>query len=92
MSGTRSRSYAKKATPSHSPTKRTRRNSAETRRAILEAAQRRLLSGGPEAIRLQKIAADIGLSHPAILHHFENRDGLVEAVVVDGLSRLQSQF
>jgi AcrR family transcriptional regulator len=50
------------------------------------------MTGGPEAIRLQKIAGDIGLSHPAILHHFENREGLVEALVIDGLSRLQTQF
>lgn len=27
---------------------------------ILEAAQRRLLASGPEAIRLQEIAADVG--------------------------------
>jgi AcrR family transcriptional regulator len=69
-----------------------RRDGAETRRRILHAAERRLIKGGPEAIRLQKIAADTGLSHPAILHHFKSRAGLVEAIILDGFSGLQSQF
>ena len=38
------------------------------RRAILEAAQKRLADCGPEEIRLQAIASDLGISHPAILH------------------------
>jgi AcrR family transcriptional regulator len=71
---------------------RRRRNAAETRSAILEAAERRLLVGGPEAIRLQEIAADAGISHPAILHHFGSREGLVEAMVLRGIVRLQAQF
>src|ERR1700730_12948685 len=71
---------------------RRRRSSAETRTAILEAAERRLLGGGPEAIRLQEIAADAGISHPAILHHFGSREGLVEAMVPRGIGKLQTQF
>ena len=59
---------------------------------ILEAAERRLLVGGPEAIRLQEIAANAGISHPAILHHFGSREGLVEAMVLRGIARLQAQF
>src|SRR4029077_1288982 len=55
-------------------------------------AERRLLAGGPEAIRLQEIAADAGISHPAILHHFGNREGLVEAMVIRGVTNLQAQF
>jgi len=69
-----------------------RRNATDTRQAILEAAERRLVSGGPEAIRLQEIAADLGISHPAILHHFGSREGLVEAMVLHGLGKLQAQF
>lgn len=69
-----------------------RRSAAETRSAILEAAEGRLLGGGPEAIRLQEIAADAGISHPAILHHFGSREGLVEAMVLRGIARLQAQF
>jgi AcrR family transcriptional regulator len=71
---------------------RRRRSAQETRSAILDAAERRLLGGGPEAIRLQEIAADAGISHPAILHHFGSREGLVEAMVLRGIERLQAQF
>jgi AcrR family transcriptional regulator len=56
------------------------------------AAERRLLDGGPDAIRLQEIAADAGISHPAILHHFGSREGLVEAMVLRGIAGLQAQF
>jgi len=69
-----------------------RRSAVKTRSAILDAAERRLLNGGPEAIRLQEIAADAGISHPAILHHFGSREGLVEAMVVHGLAKLQAQL
>src|SRR6266403_1216850 len=71
---------------------RRRRSAAETRDAILEAAERRLLDKGPDAIRLQEIGADAGISHPAILHHFGSREGLVEAMILRGIARLQAQF
>ena len=56
---------------------RRRRTAEEARHAILEAAQKRLAECGPEEIRLQDIAADLGISHPAILHHFGSRDALL---------------
>ncbi|MSP42482.1 MAG: TetR/AcrR family transcriptional regulator [Alphaproteobacteria bacterium] len=60
--------------------KRTRRTAEEARRVILDAAERRLADLGPEGIRLQDIASDVGISHPTILHHFESREGLVLAL------------
>ena len=58
-----------------------RRRSAEVaRKEILDAAQRLLAQGGPEAIRLQEIARDVGIAHPTILHHFGSRDGLIQAL------------
>jgi AcrR family transcriptional regulator len=59
------------------PVRRKRRTAEEARRAILEAAQKRLAECGPEEIRLQDIASDLGISHPAILHHFGSRDALM---------------
>jgi AcrR family transcriptional regulator len=87
-----SRSHSAAATVRDRTGTRRRRSAAETRNAILEAAQRRLLAGGPEAIRLQEIAADAGISHPAILHHFGSREGLIEAMVIRGITNLQAQF
>jgi AcrR family transcriptional regulator len=48
---------------------------------ILEVAARRLREVGPDGLRLQDIAREVGVSHPAILHHFGNRQELVRAVV-----------
>lgn len=63
------------------PTKRVRRSAEESQRVILDAAAKRLAEQGPEGIRLQDIARDVGISHPAILHHFSSRAGLVAALV-----------
>jgi AcrR family transcriptional regulator len=68
-------SSASKRPPKARPV-RVRRTAEEARERILDAAEARLRRGGPEAIRLQEIAADAGISHPTILHHFESRDGL----------------
>ena len=45
---------------------------------------------GPAGIRLQEVAADVGLSHPTVLHHFGSREGLVEAVVARALDSLHA--
>ncbi len=67
--------------PSKHPAKRIRRSADEARRIILDAAEERLATQGPEGIRLQDIARDVGISHPAILHHFESREGLVRSLI-----------
>ena len=59
---------------------------------ILEVSEQRLIAGGPEAIRLQDIAADAGISHPAILHHFHSREGLMEALGAHAARRLQENL
>lgn len=69
---------------------RRRRTAEQARGAILDAAERRLVESGPGAIRLQEVAADVGVSHPTVLHHFGSREGLVEAVVVRALDSLHA--
>lgn len=70
------------------PVPRRRRSAEEARREILDAAEKRLAAGGPEAVRLQDIARDVGISHPAILHHFGSRDGLTEALAERAIAAL----
>lgn len=70
--------------------KRIRRTAEEAKLMILDAAEKRLREYGPAGIRLQELAADVGVSHPAILHHFGSRDGLVEAVVRRALETLRA--
>lgn len=60
---------------------RKRRTAEAARGAILDAAERRLIASGPAGIRLQEVAADVGVSHPTVLHHFGSREALVAAVV-----------
>ena len=59
---------------------------------ILDAAEKRLREGGPEAIRLQDIARDVGISHPTILHHFDSRDGLTRALQARAMERLEEEL
>lgn len=62
------------------------------RQEILEAAERRLSESGPQGLRLQDVAADVGISHPAVLHHFGNREGLVHAVIDRAILKLQEDL
>ena len=74
------------------PTGKTRRRRSPevAREEILNAAQHLLSLGGPDAIRLQDIARDVGISHPTILHHFGSREGLIEALDARALKALTS--
>ena len=72
--------------------KRVRRSAEEARRLILDAAEERLAAQGPEGIRLQDIARDVGISHPAILHHFESREGLVAALIARTSEQLRDKI
>jgi AcrR family transcriptional regulator len=74
------------------PEPRKRRTAEGARTAILDAAERRLVASGPAAIRLQEVAADVGVSHPTVLHHFGSREGLVEAVVRRALDSLHAEL
>ena len=62
------------------------------RREILQAAERRLAESGPQGLRLQDVAADVGISHPAVLHHFGSREGLVHAVIQQAIVGLQEDL
>jgi len=59
---------------------------------ILGATERRLIHGGPEAIRLQDIAADVGISHSTILHHFRSRERLLAALAERAIEELQREL
>lgn len=72
--------------------RRTRRTAEDAKRAILDAAERRLGEHGLDGIRLQQIARDVGVSHPAILHHFGSREGLIQAVVQRAAGSLEAEM
>lgn len=78
--------------PPASPARRRRRPVETARAEILDAAERLLAEGGPEAIRLKEIAAIVGLSHSTVLHHFGSRRDLVEALVERAMRVLTSDL
>lgn len=45
---------------------------------------------GPAGLRLQDVARAAGVSHPTILHHFGNREGLVRALNERSLEALRN--
>lgn len=51
--------------------------SAKTRERILNAAEERLLGGGPGGFVLDAIAADAGVSKGGLLYHFASKEALV---------------
>lgn len=61
--------------------KRLRRTAEDARTAALDAAQSRLKSDGPAAMTLKAIAADIGVTHANLLHHFGSAAGLQDALM-----------
>jgi AcrR family transcriptional regulator len=72
------------------PAKRERRSAESARTRILEAAERRLIEGGPDAVRVQALARELGLTDAAIHHHFGSREGLLEALLRFGGKRLRA--
>ncbi|MFW6184597.1 MAG: TetR/AcrR family transcriptional regulator [Chloroflexota bacterium] len=53
----------------------------ETRRAILEAAQRLFVERGPSAVRMVDIAKSAGVTRQAVYLHFGSRTNLLVALV-----------
>ena len=74
------------------PTPRRRLSAEEARKRILEAAERELMRVGPEGLRLTDLARELRVSHPAILHHFGSREGLVAAVVQQTMTKLSDDL
>jgi AcrR family transcriptional regulator len=62
-------------------TTRQRRTPQAAKFAILEAAERRLHDEGPEGVRIQRIAADLGITDAAIHYHFGTREALMDALL-----------
>ncbi len=70
--------------------KRVRRKPEDARALILDAAEKSMAADGPAGIRLQDVAKAAGVSHPTILHHFGNREGLVHALNLRTLEDLKA--
>ncbi|MGH1559559.1 TetR/AcrR family transcriptional regulator [Caulobacter segnis] len=72
--------------------KRVRRTPEEARRLILDAAEASMPAEGPGGLRLMAVAAEAGVTHPTILHHFGSREGLISALNRRTLEDLRAQL
>src|SRR5947207_9265011 len=64
-----------------------RSSESSGRQAILDAALRLLRDEGPEAMRVRRVAAAAGCSTMGVYTHFGGKDGLTEALWLDGFRR-----
>ena len=71
---------------------RRRRSTEEARSEILSAAETLLVREGPDALTLQRVAREVGVSHPAVLHHFRSAGRLREALHARVSRRLREAF
>jgi TetR/AcrR family transcriptional regulator, repressor for neighboring sulfatase len=73
-------------------TKRVRRTPAEARDAILLAARDRLLRLGLDGLKIADVAADVGMSHATLIHHFGSSAGMRRALVERMANELLTEF
>lgn len=79
---------AARRSPAKSSTPRIRRTPQEARTLALASARRLLLADGPNAITLQAVAADLGMSHTNLIHHFGSAGGLQTELMRQMVSEL----
>ena len=59
----------------------------DLRRAILDAAERRLTAEGIEAVTIRACARDAGVSPAAPIHHYGSLRGLLSALAARGFGQ-----
>lgn len=60
---------------------------ADTEAAIVEVARDLMAEGGLDALSMRAVARRVGVSATAIYHYFENKQALVDRVVLSGFRR-----
>jgi AcrR family transcriptional regulator len=63
-------------------------DTSETRAALVAATARRLAEGGPDAVSVRGVAADVGTSTMAVYTHFGSKAELLRAVTLEGFRHL----
>ena len=58
----------------------------DTRDRIFKAARKLFDEKGIEGVSLRNVAKKIGITPMAIYRHFEDKEALVDALVLDGLA------
>lgn len=64
----------------------------DVRGRLLHAAARLLAEGGPDAVSVRKLAAEVGTSTMAVYTHFGGKPELLRAVTVEGFRHLAERL
>jgi len=72
--------------------RRRRRSVDDARREILDAAERLLKEGGPDAVRVQAVARAVGVTDAAVHYHFGSREALLDSLIRDVGRRMQADL
>jgi AcrR family transcriptional regulator len=64
----------------------------DLRRAVLEQAAEVIGRDGIASLSLRSIADVLGVSHTAPMHHFGSREGVLDALAVEGFELLQQRL
>ena len=68
--------------------RRERRTPQQARALALRSARNLLITQGPNAITLQAVASELGMSHTNLIHHFGSASGLQAALMHHMVSEL----
>jgi AcrR family transcriptional regulator len=66
--------------------------SVDTRAELIAAAARMLCEGGPGAISVRKVAAEVGTSTMAVYTHFGGKPELLRSVCIEGFRHLAARL
>ena len=70
------------------PVKRLRRTAESARTQALVSARQLLLAQGPDAVTLQAVASELGMTHTNLIHHFGSAAGLQTALMREMVAEL----
>jgi AcrR family transcriptional regulator len=62
------------------------------RRTLLDAASRLLVTQGPQALTMRRVAAAVGCSTTVLYTAFGSKDGLADALFLEGFQRLRRRL
>lgn len=68
------------------------RHRADSRQAILDAAEELLVEGGLESFSMRRLAERCGCTAPTLYHYFRDKPGLVDALLEERLRELVAEL
>ena len=59
---------------------------------VSDAARAIFIAEGIDGISMRRIAAEVGVTAPAIYRNFKNKDDLIDSLVNEGFAMLETQM